>query len=77
MVFFHSNYTLGDSSFQYSKEIWNKLFKFSSTFNSDDRTLRVYGHFTELGEKELSEQAHTLEVYCQISPNYGKLTISK
>ena len=33
------------------------------------------GHFTESGEKELSDQAHTLEVYCQIPPHYGKFKI--
>lgn len=52
--------------------MWNKLFKFSTNFSSDDRTLRLMGHFTDLGEKELSEQAHTLEVHCQIPPHYGK-----
>ena len=62
---------LGDSGFQFSKETWNKLFTFSTAFSSDDRTLRVFGQFTQLGEKELSDQAHTLEVYCQIPPLYG------
>ena len=28
------------------------------------------GHFTEDGEKQLRDQAHTLEVYCQIPPHY-------
>ncbi|CAF0736583.1 unnamed protein product [Rotaria sordida] len=60
----------GDSGFKFSKETWNKLFKFSTVFSSDNRTLRVTGDFTESGEKELSEQAHTLEVYCQIPPHY-------
>jgi hypothetical protein len=31
------------------------------------------GHFTKDGIEELSNQAHTLEVYCQIPPHYGKL----
>ena len=62
----------GDSGFQFSKETWNKLFKFSTSFSAEDRTLRVLGQFTESGEKELSNEAHTLEVYCQIPPNYGK-----
>ncbi|CAF0998042.1 unnamed protein product [Adineta ricciae] len=60
----------GDSGFQFSKDVWKKLFQFSAIFNPSDRTLRVMGHFTQLGEKELSEQAHTLEVYCQIPPHY-------
>ncbi|CAF1018957.1 unnamed protein product [Adineta ricciae] len=60
----------GDSGFQFSKDVWKKLFQFSAIFNPGDRTLRVMGHFTQLGEKELSEQAHTLEVYCQIPPHY-------
>ncbi|CAF1107679.1 unnamed protein product [Adineta steineri] len=60
----------GDSGFQFSKEVWNKLFQFSTVFSPDDRTLRVMGGFTEAGEKELGEQAHTLEVYCQIPPHY-------
>ncbi|CAF2474691.1 unnamed protein product [Rotaria sp. Silwood2] len=60
----------GDSGFQFSKEEWSKLFEFSSLYNQDDRSLRIYGQFTQLGEKQLSEQAHTLEVYCQIPPHY-------
>jgi hypothetical protein len=63
---------LGDSSFQFSKERWNKLFQFSTVFTPDDRTLRVMGQFTQSGIEELSNQAHTLEVYCQIPPLYGK-----
>jgi hypothetical protein len=63
---------LGDSGFQFSKEVWNKLFTFSTVFTLDDRTLRVVGHFTPLGEKELKDQAHTLEVFCQIPPRYGR-----
>ncbi len=31
------------------------------------------GHFTDSGMEQLSDQAHTLEVYCQIPPQYGKL----
>jgi hypothetical protein len=62
----------GDSGFQFSKEAWNKLFKFTAVYSLDDRTLRVAGHFTESGERELKDQAHTLEVYCQIPPHYGK-----
>lgn len=65
-------FVLGDSGFQFSKEAWNKLFNFSASFSPEDRTLRVLGQFTESGEKELSAEAHTLEVYCQIPPNYGK-----
>ena len=68
-------FSLGDSGFQFSKDVWKKLFQFSAIFNPGDRTLRVMGHFTQLGEKELSEQAHTLEVYCQIPPHYGKLKL--
>ncbi|CAF0843406.1 unnamed protein product [Rotaria sp. Silwood1] len=60
----------GDSGFKFSKETWNKLFKFSTVFNADSRTLHVIGGFTESGEKELGEEAHTLEVYCQIPPHY-------
>ncbi|CAF3867796.1 unnamed protein product [Rotaria sp. Silwood2] len=60
----------GDSGFKFSKETWHKLFKFSTEFSSDTRTLRVLGHFTESGEKELCEQTHTLEVHCQIPPHY-------
>ncbi len=66
-------YFLGDSSFKFSKETWNKLFQFSTVFSPDDRTLRVMGHFTDAGIEQLSDQAHTLEVYCQIPPHYGKL----
>jgi hypothetical protein len=29
------------------------------------------GQFTQSGIEELSNQAHTLEVYCQIPPHYG------
>ena len=65
-------YSLGDSSFQFSKEVWNKLFQFSTAYSLEDRTLRVMGHFTQSGIEELSNQGHTLEVYCQIPPDYGK-----
>ncbi|CAF3452133.1 unnamed protein product [Rotaria sp. Silwood1] len=60
----------GDSGFQFSKEEWNTLFKFSSVYNPDNRHLRIDGQFTQLGAKKLSDQAHTLEVYCQIPPHY-------
>ncbi|CAF3778645.1 unnamed protein product [Rotaria magnacalcarata] len=60
----------GDSGFQFSKETWNKLFTFSSLYNADARILRVFGQFTELGEKQLRDQAHTLEINCQIPPHY-------
>ena len=30
------------------------------------------GHFTQAGTEQLSKEAHTLEVYCQIPPQYGK-----
>ncbi|CAF4266127.1 unnamed protein product [Rotaria socialis] len=60
----------GDSGLQFSKETWNKLFTFSSLYNADARTLHVLGQFTELGEKQLRDQAHTLEVCCQIPPHY-------
>ena len=68
----HLRAFLGDSGFQFSKETWNKLFTFSATFSQVDQTLRVMGQFTPMGEKELSDEAHTLEVYCQIPPSYGK-----
>ncbi|CAF3460938.1 unnamed protein product [Rotaria sp. Silwood1] len=61
---------IGDSGFQFSKEEWNTLFKFSSVYNPDNRHLRIDGQFTQLGAKKLSDQAHTLEVYCQIPPHY-------
>lgn len=63
---------LGDSGLKFSKETWNKLFHFSTSFDNETRTLRVLGQFTELGEKELSNEAHTLEVFGLIPPNYGK-----
>mgnify|MGYP006892779826 CR=1 FL=1 len=63
---------LGDSSFKFSKDTWNKLFEFSTNFSSEDRTLRLFGQFTQAGIEELSNQAHTLEVFCQIPPHYGR-----
>ena len=30
------------------------------------------GQFTQSGIEQLSQQAHTLEVYCQVPPEYGK-----
>lgn len=63
---------LGDSSLGFSKETWKKLFRFSTIYSPDDRTLRLMGHFTQAGTEQLSKEAHTLEVYCQIPPQYGK-----
>ena len=63
---------VGDSSFQFSKETWKKLFRFSTIYSPNDQTLRLMGHFTQEGTEKLSKEAHTLEVYCQIPPHYGK-----
>jgi hypothetical protein len=41
---------LGDSGFQFSKEAWNKLFTFSTFYNTENRTLRIVGKFTQLGK---------------------------
>ncbi|CAF0916346.1 unnamed protein product [Didymodactylos carnosus] len=60
----------GDSGFKYTKEFWNKLFKFSAIFNEEDKVLHINGQFTELGFKELLEQAHTLEVCCELPSIY-------
>jgi hypothetical protein len=45
---------LGDSAFQFSKDVWNKLFQFSTLYNAEDRTLRLIGQFTRLGRENYS-----------------------
>lgn len=74
MVYCLFFFFLGDSSFRFSKETWRKLFQFTTIYSPDDRTLRVMGDFTQAGTEQLSKEAHTLEVYCQIPPQYGNFT---